>query len=405
MNDKHAIAAGLFIIAAIVAALVILSQVANLGAIATPDARYTVDFPAGSDLQGLEADNAVRIMGIDVGKVRKIDLVTGADDDPDVDLVRVRFTVPRKYELHQNAEVSVQSGLTGGSRLNIESLGTGPLADETTPLAGRSVSLSQVIARLGTLVPDARGALAKFGEVGDTANATIQDVRDRIPDLVERYNTVTDKASAMLDSGRGALDNVADITGGQPGSDIKSSLANVKDVTGTLRERIPDTMDKVDGRLDEMKGFIASGRTALDNANDKIDKLGPVLDDGKQITGNVRVMLADNRAKIDRTMTSVQRAADNLEGGIADIRRAPWRLLNKPDEIDEHNLVVYQAAREFANGASDLELTAARLEALAADPNTPQATIVEVRDELVRKYEDFAALQDELWRSFIDRTP
>ncbi|MEM9251296.1 MAG: MlaD family protein [Planctomycetota bacterium] len=404
MTDKHAITAGLFIIAAVVAALVILAQVANLGAIAATNVRYTVDFPAGSDLQGLEEDNAVRVMGIKAGKVRKIDLITNLDNSDDIDVVRVVFSLPKKYELHQNAQVSVQAGLTGGSRLNIDNLGTGPLADETTPLAGSSVSLAQVIARVGTLVPDARGALAKFGEVGDTANATIQDVRERIPDIVERYNTVTDKASAMLDSGRGALDNVADITGGQPGSDIKSSLANVKDVTGTLRERIPNTMDKVDGRLDEMKGFIASGRTALDNANEKIDKLGPVLDDGKNITGNVRVMLADNRAKIDRTMTSVQRAAENLEGGIADIRRAPWRLLNKPDEIDEHNLVVYQAAREFANGAADLETTAARLEALAADPNTPQATIVEVRDELVRKYEDFAVMQDELWRSFIDRT-
>ncbi|MEO0587906.1 MAG: MlaD family protein [Planctomycetota bacterium] len=401
MNDRHALIAGLFIIASIVAAVFVLGQVANFGAIIEPDVRYTVDFPAGSDLQGLEADNAVRVMGVEVGKVRRVDLVTGQPDQDDV--VRVEFTIPARYEMHVNAEIGVQAGLTGSSRLFVSSLGDGDLADESSTLSGKSLSLAQVFERLGGLAPDARLTLAKFRDVGDTAQGTLQDVRDRIPNVVERYNTVTDKASAMLDSGRGALDNVQDITGGEPGTDIKTTLANVKNVTGTLRERLPGTIDRVDNRLDEAKAVLASGRKALDNANAKIDKMGPILDDGKQITSNVRNALAENRAKIDRTFTAVQRAADNLEGAIADVRRAPWRLLNKPDEVDEHNLVVYQAAREFAAGASDLEVTAARLEALSADPNTPPTQIVEVRDELVRKYEDFAALQDELWRSFIER--
>jgi len=287
----------------------------------------------------------------------------------------------------------------------LASLGDGPVADDNTVLQGESISLAQAIANISGLVPDARGALGKVGEVGDSAKLAIQDVRDRIPNIVERYNTVTDKASAMLDSGRGALDNVKDITGGQPGTHIKETLANVKDTTATLKERLPVTIDKVDSRLDEAKGFMESGKTALDNANERLDQMKPTLDNARTITAQVRTAVADNRAKIDRTFTAVQRAADNLEGGIADIRRAPWRLLNKPDQVDEHNLVVYQAAREFAAGAADLETTAARLEALSADPNTPEAQLVEVRDELVRKYEDFAALQDELWHSFIDRTP
>jgi ABC-type transporter Mla subunit MlaD len=403
MTDKHALTPGLFIIAAIAAALVILSQVANLGAIVEPDARYAVAFPIGSDLQGLEADNAVRVMGVEAGKVKSVEVVTGIEGAEDI--VRVEFEVPSRYELHENADVSVQAGLTGGARLFIASLGDGPVADEDSTLAGSTTSLAQVLAKVGTVVPDARAALGKFADVGDAAKATIQDVRTRLPDIVERYNTVTTKASAMLDSGRGALDNVQDITGGEPGTNIKATLANVKDTTATLKERVPATMDRVDARLDQAKDFIASGKAALDNANGRIDQMKPTLDNAKVVTAQLRTTIADNRGKIDRTMSAVQRAADNLEGGIADIRRAPWRLLNKPDRVDEHNLVVYQAAREFAAGAADLEVTAARLEALAADPGTPEARLIEVRDQLVRQYEDFAAMQDELWRSFIDRTP
>jgi len=374
-DSRKATLAGMMILLSILAAVAIIIATANTDALLRQRRTHTVAFPAGSDVQGLDDKSVVRILGVDVGGVQKVAIDADEQGRP---RVLVTFWLPAEYELRRGAAVTVQSQITGGARLNIETLGDGQALAAGDVLEGYTLTLGDVMARLDGLMPKASTGLESFTKTSDDLGKFVRDVHGHVDGVVERYHAVMKTADAALANARDIL--------GDTKTDIRGALANIHQMTDTAAEQLPDV--------------LKDARELMSKARQALARLDPILDDGKAVTAQVRDTLNDNRVKIDQTMTNVRRASLELKGGIAEIRRAPWRLLNKPDATARRNLELYEAARRFADGAHDLQAAAMSIELAAADPNTDADELAAMRDELAEQIDRFTEARQRLWERF-----
>ncbi len=375
MNDtRKATVAGLLILVSIAACVAIVITTANAGRHRAKTSTYVATFGAGSDVQGIDDKSSVRILGVDVGRVKKVSVVASPQGDP---TVHVAFTLPVDYTLHHDAKIAVQSQITGGARLNIESLGSSaqPAVAPGGSIAGYTLTLGDVMADLRGLVPQAQSGLASFTATSDSVRTLATKMDTKVDGVVDRYHEVMKTADS-------ALANASDLLGDSK-TDLRTTAANLREITGTVKERLPDT--------------LADARALMTRASSSLAKLDPILDDGKAISTQTRGVINDNRANIDQTFTNIRRASVEIKGGIAEIRRAPWRLLKEPHAKDQQNLVLYEAARRFADGAQDLQAAAIAMQLASDDPATDPDQLNQLREALASQISTFAQIRQKLF--------
>ena len=252
MKDRNAFKAGLFIIASTVLVIVVIIAVKGTAQFTDRRVTHHVTFGLGDDLSGLRVGDDVRVGGYKAGTVTEIKPMGFDGADP---RLVVAFTLPGAYILRDDAQVAVQSTLTGAASLNIAYLGKGqPITpggdvalqgrpDPKTVLlsslggaagdiadAARDVKLAVADVRTHT-VPKANAALDSFRGTGDSATGLITDVRGQVGPIVERYNVVTDKTAAMMQS-------ITDMIGPST-TDWKGLLANLNETSAALKNKLP----------------------------------------------------------------------------------------------------------------------------------------------------------------------
>ncbi|HWP39905.1 MAG TPA: MlaD family protein [Tepidisphaeraceae bacterium] len=398
-DERNSLKAGLFIIASIVLGIGIIVGIKGVGRFLEPVQRVTVRFELKDDVGGLSPGDEVRIGGAKVGIVRGVELVPGSPDAGEPG-VAVHFSVPRRFVLRKDAVVSIQSTVTGVSVLNISSLGSGQPLAAGEVLAGRPSALSQLLAaapELSAIAQEVRSVtlpkvhsgidhavqtVGTYRQTAATATEFVQHLRSKIDPIVDRYD-------AFMDTGRAALQHIAELFG-QTKGDFRTTVANLRDATGTVRQKLPGMMDKAD--------------TLLSKLADAVDQTSVALEDVKKVAANtrdasasVRSILLNNRGKIEAMIASLKTTGENLKHASAEIRRSPWRLLYKPKPGELANLNLYDAARQFADGAGQLNDAALALRDALQDPDVDEATVQKLMQKLDTTFTNFSSIEQELW--------
>jgi hypothetical protein len=81
------------------------------------------------------------------------------------------------------------------------------------------------------------------------------------------------------------------------------------------------------------------------------------------------------------------------------VRRSPWRLLYKPAPGEMANLNLYDAARQFAEGAGDLNDAAVSLRDVLKDPDAKPEHVQKLMDRLDASFSEFQTVEQKLWTS------
>jgi ABC-type transporter Mla subunit MlaD len=397
-NERNALKAGLFILLTIAAIIAIIIGIKGVGRFLEPMQYATVSFNLGDDIGGLSPGDEVRIGGAKVGVVRRVELT----DIPDTQHhIVVNFTIPKRFVLHKDARVSIQSQVTGTSVLNISSLGTGAPLAAGESLTGRPAPLTALLEtgpEIKGLVTDIRNvtvpkvnnaidktadAIAVYRETGQTATSFITHVRGKVDPVVDRYY-------GMADSAKSALQQVSDLFGDTK-PDIRTTIANLRDVTGTVRERLPALVDQTDG-------FLTRINKAVDNTNQALEDVKQIAVNTKDVTESARTVLVTNRCRIDAMIASLKTTGENLKNASAEVRRSPWRLLYQPKAGEMDNLNLYDTARQFADGANKLNDAASALRDALKDPKTDQAQVEKLVEKLDKSFASFNEVENDLWQ-------
>jgi hypothetical protein len=117
----------------------------------------------------------------------------------------------------------------------------------------------------------------------------------------------------------------------------------------------------------------------------------------KDLSGSLKGVVGGNESKLQGIIDSLKLTGENLKATSAEVRRSPWRLLYKPGPNEVANLTLYDSARQFADGANELNDAASSLrDALKTGTASPPEVKAMV-DRLERSFDRFREVEGKLW--------
>jgi ABC-type transporter Mla subunit MlaD len=418
-KNRSALRAGILMLGSLALIVAVIVGIKGMAWLSEHTQTYLVAFDLKTNIGGLRIGDEVRVGGFKVGEVKHIAL--RKDDDPKRPpyFILIAFTVPEKYSIRQDAQIRIDGTLTGTSWLNFEDLGKGNLLKSDFPLIGAPSATTELLAKISGMAPEIQGVLGdirtktlpgindtladvraktvplvnttldKFGQTadafkktGDNATALTADMRASYKPVIDKYNAVADKAVAMMEAIRALF--------GDTTADFRTTVANLRQSTDSLRTKLPTILDKVDGVLGKVD-------TVVDSLNKTMVDVRATMASAKDLAAGAEAVVVGNRTKLDTMIASLKTTGDNLKAATAEIRRSPWRLLYKPAPNEMGNLNLYDAAREFAEGANNLNDSAGALrDAIKSNQSSPEE-LKKLMDKLDQSFSNFKTVENKLY--------
>ena len=396
-KDRNALRSGIFIIVTVVLIVAVIVGIKGLDTFSEAREVRAVSFKLTDDIAGLQPGDDVRVGGSKVGMVEKVTIV-GADEEKPSEppRVRVEFTFPKKYVLRRDAVLRVQTPFTGSPCLNFESLGRGEALPKLAELDGRPGTLGETITMLAqvgpplksilstvdkTTLPAVNDTVGKFGKTAEHASGLMVDARSQIDPAMKKYHLVTDRAAEMMVKVR---DLFGDTT-----TDIRATMAHISSITGAIDKKAPSIVERADSLLAHLDKTVESANAALEDVKTTIAN-------ARDLSGAAKDVITGNRGKIDSMIASLKTTGDNLKNATAEIRRSPWRLLYKPGPNEMANLNLYDAARQFAEGANDLNDASLALRDALQSKQTDKETVDKLMQKVSKTFENFQTVEQKL---------
>jgi len=154
-----------------------------------------------------------------------------------------------------------------------------------------------------------------------------------------------------------------------------------------------------------MPGLTSSAQDLLDKLNNTVARAQSSVDDvkatisnAKEMTATARSIVTRNQGRFDEIVAGLKKASDNIYQATVEVRASPWRILYKPTADEMANLNLYDAARQFADGANNLSDAATTLRDSLKDPAADPARVQKLYDDLMEQFNKFSATEDSLWK-------
>jgi ABC-type transporter Mla subunit MlaD len=405
-EERNALKAGIFILVSLGLIVGILVSIEGLDRLIEPRQVRKVVFDLADNIGGLRVGDEVRIGGYQVGQVREIRVEEVAVDDEARPSIVVVYAMPRRYTIREDAQIAVETTVTGMSVLNFQSLGRGSALPEDRPLRGDPSAMQLIYNNLVELGPQVQAvvrdvrqqtlprvnqAIDKFAQTADTFTETgrkttelVAKVEGKVDPAMEEYETFTQAATEMMVHLR---DIFGDIKG-----DVRELFANLRGASGTVNERLPDLSDQLAGLMEKLTQTV-------DEMSASMDGVRQAVSNTQDLTATARSVIVSNRTKLDGMIDSLKQTSDNLRLASAEIRRSPWRLLYRPRPGEVENLHLFDAARHFAEGAGDLHDAAGALRDALNDPQTDPQRLEDLMRRVERSFDNFRHVEGKLWES------
>jgi len=271
--------------------------------------RVQAEFPS---VAGLDEKSPVRIAGVRVGIVERIELVGSR--------ARVTLSLDPQVRLHQGAWAEVTSlGMLGDKYVELY---PGPLDAPPLPpgtvLSGQSpVAFDQVLKTASEIGADVKEVTASLRRAlgGDEGTAKLNEILDHVRQLVAETKNLVAANRANVDQ----------------------TLANFRDFSKTLKEELPKLAEKLHQLADNVDAVVAENRAGVNetvaNLKDLSGRLRISADNLNQITtkiargeGSIGKLVNDEATveNLNSTLKAVESGVQSLKNTIGRAER--WRL-------------------------------------------------------------------------------
>ena len=388
-NYSNTVRAGAFLITGLLLGLVVIVTLQKTSIFASKS-RYLVHFGMDEGVAGLDVGSEVRVSGLKVGRVTRIEQKfddNGDGNGRDDSGIDVHIEIGSNIRVYKDAVVIRTQPLLGNySWLNFSSLGT--------PAAGQIEAGGKFDARtsgglLATLVgPQNAGRadkmfmnLVAFTDSLDDF-ARVQYPQKVVP-LLDDAQITASKLRSDYDTWRvdvtSGLDDAAKAV-----NKLNTSMDDVQVAAKDARQLISHFREVNVKQIDDLLVSAQKGAVKFADSMDSLDS---------ELTAripDIRVMLSDLR-----------QASAQIKLATMEVRRSPWKLLYRPtgDELGRENL--YESARAFAIASSDLRVAGDTLRATLKDSPERFSSDPKFRDALktqvLQSVERYEAAQKKLF--------
>jgi phospholipid/cholesterol/gamma-HCH transport system substrate-binding protein len=266
---------------------------------------------------GLDNKSAVRVAGVRVGKVTKIDL---RDDGK----AEVEMEIDKDVQLHANAKAHVANlGLLGEKYIEIEP------GSSNQPIIGEQ--------KKGVALPG-------------TQPATIDQVTDQISAIATDVKAITESLRASIGTPNGQ-------------AQLQDIVANVDNITKQVRDLIAANRMNVDATMANAQAITAQLKTQIPRLADSIERVA------NSMSGTVNENRADVHKTIENLKTlsaDLRTTSDNL-GAITTQMRSGQGTVGKLLYSDETGNRLNTALASVESGVNELKNTLGRVGRLQLD--------------------------------------
>ncbi len=306
MTHEQKVRLGVFLVLATVA-FIVVTGFFIVPKLREPGDIYTIDFLETS-VHGLLVGSPVKYLGVDVGKVTRIEV------NPE-SLASVRVTIKIQKDIPIKTDMTAvlaYVGLTGQKYVEIS--GGTPEAENLRPHAE---------------IPMGRG----LGEKAEDIVTNIEVAAKRITELLSAENLESFKAvltnaerssaalASVLESRRSSLDNA--LAGFERTS---AELARVAERLGPVSEDLGNLVRNFDAGTQSALGNI-SQRFSDDELGQVIRDVGAFLDAASVSLKKVESVMLEQQAELQRSFTALGVAVENLARFSREISEDPSSLL------------------------------------------------------------------------------
>lgn len=394
-NQKRSTASlltGLFLLTGLIGFIVISAVLSGAIERLTPSEAYTVRFALERGAPGVKSGAAVTMGGQPVGRVTGVGFTFdtgGAATGVDVDIA-----VESGYVLYGDARFVLVRPLIGeGGTLNIISAGTaeaGPLAAGSTIDASIAIptfladagygdtqvaQVQQMITDGARFMDQAAGIVETLDEdiavITDDARSFSRTLRETTEDVQRRWPEIADDAESVLanlDTASGSVDGIL--------SDIQTVVGDVRAGVADVRSAIDEANPRVQETIAGLQRVVESVEAEhMPMALDALREAQLAAEDLGSVAERADRLLAQETPGVSRAVANARLASDQLRQLSVEIRRNPWRVLQRPNTKELEGELIYNAAQSHAEAASDLEDAAASLEAVLEASNNPMVPL------------------------------
>lgn len=415
-HGRNVVAAGLFLVLMVAAAVVLLVLVAGRSLWFEETTELKVHF---EEAPGIKPGSVVTFRGLEVGRVTVVRPIAQDQDGRNRYLIEVVISVPKKYQPYRNARIVITHGLVGTSAtVNIQELGFpetkgGPPAEvvrgnQVSPFAAAAADLGigdtekkniqEILANLrhvsADLKEDLPEVLAKAKATAGNLEKLSGDLKTDYPEIHDKFLATAaelEKASEQATAGLEKMHAILD----ENRENVKKTTAHVAGFAEKLDTDGGSFVENLDG---EDVGEI------LDNVKAASADLKVAMADFKRLAADGKTLMVTHKGNLTKTVLNFRAVSEHLKATAKEVRRAPWRLLAQPDKEEVETLNLYDAARAFGTAAADLDSFSDSLRLLAE----AEEAGIEVDPEIVRgmmqrledTFERYKEAEEALWKEF-----
>jgi phospholipid/cholesterol/gamma-HCH transport system substrate-binding protein len=252
------------------------------------------------DATGLVEKSRVQVAGLNIGQI--------IDRRLEGSFARVTVRVKPETQLWSNATVFKKSAsLLGEYYLEIDP-GTPESPDalsgkmqknhllkdgDQIPNVVEAVSTSDILVQVNETLPVLRAILQ---DVRKLTSGPLQDIAKSVQQGVDRNSAAAEKLLNHLDSIAG---DVKGMTAGQPAGDLKKSLANIREITESVKSLVGKGDTEAGTTGDKLRQDLDKIGSAVDNLNHTLENMSVVTDRVKNGEGTVGRLLNDETIAVN----------------------------------------------------------------------------------------------------------
>lgn len=413
-----------------------------------PMREVRVRFEHDKGLAPVKAGSAVMLSGaLEIGRVKEVRLVE-ADDviingEQEPLLIEIDAEIRKDVPLYADCEIATDQPPVGGAGvLVVVSIGT-PRAGEWTladgPILGSPPrSLPAAIGRMSEQILGEGGLLDKIEGLVDVQSEhslayklslSLEHVNSVTETLanemsLDEQRTILSKAHRIVNAIQAMTESLAGQADAEDGASAVAKVhvaldyleATMADLTGLISDNRPlvtrtvthvaSAAEKVDTELlDPLAAELdrSDAGSLLAKIHSGLDNLDGALGDTRTIMAEGRELLVLNRPTIETTLANAQDVSTQLKLGVEELRIAPWKLLWPPGAGEQKQTQVLEAARAFAQAASELDSASSRLQVILQSDDINGAVLAspdrvrEIEQSLGNAFERFHQAESFLW--------
>jgi phospholipid/cholesterol/gamma-HCH transport system substrate-binding protein len=336
--------AGVFIFVSMVGLIVMIFMLGNIQDYFKPRRMLRIVF---NYTGGMEMGAPVRYAGLDIGSVRDIELI---GDDKTQDRVAVVAEINPKIVIKKNSVAMIKtSGLMGGLYIDVRpgTQGSPPLGKNEELMGQDSFEITKIGDMATEVIMEIRRFTKLTEDLVTDGRSTLKHVRDSLHNVdkilaenrryvranMENALDISEKVSDMLDKNSGKLqstfDHVASVSEktdklfSDKDADIRGIVDQIHNLTREMEVLLADTRPGVTSLINSMEANAQEITTDIDRTATSVE----------QTLGQGNSIMVENRRNLLLLLQNMNETSRNLKSLTEDLKRNPWKLVRKSDEL------------------------------------------------------------------------